>query len=163
MLIYMCMVSCAIQQVLTHFFLVPDLGHKLPCVLLTCPIILEHILVFQDNQGLQSLVLLLSSRPGISHLAKKKNEVENSIQKPRSGLDALIILLCPRLSWWTEYAWTYIPIFISINRNRLIPPLPVHYYKFHFSFLSIFLTLFLNSEKLAPIFLNIFTYQSSCT
>ena len=33
MLIYMCMVSCAIQQVLTHFFLVPDLGHKLPCVL----------------------------------------------------------------------------------------------------------------------------------
>lgn len=158
MLIYMCMVSYAIQQVLTHFFfLVPDLGHKLPCVLLTCPIILEHILIFWDYQGLQSLVLLLSSRPGISHLAKKKNEVENSIQKPRSGLDALI-LLCPRLSWWTEYAWTYIPIFISINRNRLIPPLPVHYYKFHFSFLSIFLTLFLNSEKLPPIFLNIFTY-----
>lgn len=47
-------------------------------------------------------------------------------------------MLCPRPSQWRECACTYTPIFISINRNRLIPPLPVHYRKIHSSFLSIF-------------------------
>lgn len=49
-------------------------------------------------------------------------------------------------------------LFISRNRNRLIPPLSVHYQRVHSSCVSIFAALFLSSEKLAPIFLTILTY-----
>lgn len=49
-------------------------------------------------------------------------------------------------------------LFSSRNRNRLIPPLSVHYQKVHSSCVSIFAALFLSSEKLAPIFLTILTH-----
>lgn len=103
-------------------------GHKLACVLLTCPIILwacPYFLAQLEAPGSTCTSLL---QPGNQPFCQKEKWGEWYREAKIWARWIHCFVTTPRISQCTEYICTYTPMEI------LIPPLSVHYQKFHSTF-----------------------------